>query len=176
MEGRPRLLWRISSSGAELDEGSLFSESDWLIAASAGSPSATTTALLFNPEELASSGAPASAVTLAILATLSASGTHTHTETGNTLQQHPVYDPSWGVNSRGALRQLLKTNLFRRCRPQKSCISVVDRLYGEDGLWTRRRWEERASWGRRAASRWSPRGLGCSRCPLGKRKGAGTPE
>lgn len=59
-----------------LDEGSLFSESDWLIAASAVSPSVTIAGPLFNPEELASSGALASTLTLGFLAILSASVTN----------------------------------------------------------------------------------------------------
>lgn len=73
LEGRPRFLCKNSSSGCVLDEGSLFSESDWLIVASAVSASVTTAGPLSNPEELASSGAVVSVLTLGFLATLSAS-------------------------------------------------------------------------------------------------------
>lgn len=58
-----------------LDEGSLFSESDWLIAASAVSPSVTIAGTLFNPEELASSDTLASPLILGFFAMLSASVT-----------------------------------------------------------------------------------------------------
>lgn len=75
LDGRPRFLSK-NSSGCEFDEGSLFSESDWLIAASAVSPSVSTAGALFSPEELASSGTPASALTLGFLAILSASVTN----------------------------------------------------------------------------------------------------
>lgn len=73
MEGRPRFLWNNSSSGCELDEGSLFSESDWLIAASAVSPLFAVAGLSFDLEELSSSGALTSPLTLGFFEILSAS-------------------------------------------------------------------------------------------------------
>lgn len=73
LDGRPRFLWKSSSSGDELEEGSLFSVSDWLIAASASSSSAAVP--LFNSEELASPSAPASPHSRDFLAALSASVT-----------------------------------------------------------------------------------------------------
>jgi len=75
LDGLPRFLGK-NSSGCKLDEGSLFSESDWLIAASAVSPSATFAGPLPIPEELASSDALTSALTHDFLAVLSASVTN----------------------------------------------------------------------------------------------------
>lgn len=67
-----------------LDEGSLFSESDWLIVASAISPSVTIAGPLFNPEELASSVVLASPLILVFFATHSASVTSVKKKSENT--------------------------------------------------------------------------------------------
>lgn len=57
-EGRPRFLGKNSrSSGLVFDEGSLFSESDWLTPGSAAVPLDNEEVPFSNPEELASSGA-----------------------------------------------------------------------------------------------------------------------
>lgn len=65
MEGRPRFLGRNSrSSGLVFDEGSLFSESDWLTPGSTSVPLENEEDPLSNPEELASSGAWGSSVLL----------------------------------------------------------------------------------------------------------------
>lgn len=57
LDGRPRFRGKnSSSSGPLLDEGSLFSESDWLIPCSTAQPFDTETAPFSSPEELASSG------------------------------------------------------------------------------------------------------------------------
>lgn len=59
-DGLPRFFGRNSSSGWVLDEGSLFSESDWLIATSAVSSLLFLIRLWPKPEELASSEAEGS--------------------------------------------------------------------------------------------------------------------
>ena len=74
MDGRPRFLGKNSSLGSVFDEGSLFSESDWLIATSTISP------LVKVADELASSGALASKLILGLLAALSASIAHRNRE------------------------------------------------------------------------------------------------